>query len=297
MTVDPTFVSPVAPNTSASPEWENIAVEAKCPLCDYNLRGLVEPRCPECGYQFDWPSVLDADKRKHPYLFEHHPERNVRSFLQTSFHSLKPSVFWQTLQPTHRVRPRRAVLYWAPYSLMPLLAAGVAVFEAVRVQMLFPAFRPPWAAPPSLSFDYVLQSVGGRPGAYAILAAVALLAIWPWLNFLALMIFQQSMRRAHVKPSHVVRCAIYSGDLIFWYSLLAAGAVLLVGPTYLSWPIANFLLFLTLGAILTGIVIAVRMWIAYRRYMKFDHAFATILASQIIVVLTIFTLLMCIMTR
>ena len=25
--------------------------EARCPLCDYNLRGLSRPRCPECGQE------------------------------------------------------------------------------------------------------------------------------------------------------------------------------------------------------------------------------------------------------
>lgn len=298
MTVEPTFVSPVAPNPSAFPDWENIAVEAKCPLCDYNLRGLTEPRCPECGYQFDWPSVLDPDKKKHPYLFEHHAERNIWSFLQTLLHSLEPGRFWTALQPTHHFRAGRAILYWALYALTPLLPAGVAVFEAVRAQMLMPVFRRlPWAAPPTLSFKLVLRSVGGRIGVYAILVSVALVACWPWLNYLALMIFQQSMRRAQVKSSHVLRCVIYSGDLIFWYSLLAAGAFLIFGPAQLAGPIRDLVSLLSFGALLTSMIIAVRMSIAYRRYLKFDHAFATILAAQIVLVLTIFTFAVYISTR
>jgi cytochrome c-type biogenesis protein len=28
-----------------------------CPRCDYNLTGLTETRCPECGEQFDWETV------------------------------------------------------------------------------------------------------------------------------------------------------------------------------------------------------------------------------------------------
>ena len=49
-----------------------------CPLCEYNLRGLSEPRCPECGYRFEWAELRDPSRRLHPYLFEHHPEIIVK---------------------------------------------------------------------------------------------------------------------------------------------------------------------------------------------------------------------------
>lgn len=71
--------------TDGPPEWAAIEADVFCPLCDYNLRGLTEPRCPECGFRFDWPHVLDPTRRLHPYIFEHHPERNFRSFWQTAF--------------------------------------------------------------------------------------------------------------------------------------------------------------------------------------------------------------------
>ena len=48
--------------------------DALCPLCQYNLRGLQEPRCPECGYRFTWEEVLDPSRRLHPYLYEHRPD-------------------------------------------------------------------------------------------------------------------------------------------------------------------------------------------------------------------------------
>src|SRR4051794_13009935 len=61
-----------------------------CPLCDYDLRGLTEPRCPECGYWFDWSDLIDPTKRRHPYLFEHHSRRNVWSFFRTMLGGLRP---------------------------------------------------------------------------------------------------------------------------------------------------------------------------------------------------------------
>ena len=43
-------------DTTSSPaiaiDWSTITENIECPLCLYNLRGLTEPRCPECGYQF-----------------------------------------------------------------------------------------------------------------------------------------------------------------------------------------------------------------------------------------------------
>src|SRR5205814_1416067 len=65
------------------PDWQSIAYVIECPLCEYNLFGLTQPRCPECGLDFNWPAVLDPNRQRHPYLFEHHPESTVRSFFHT----------------------------------------------------------------------------------------------------------------------------------------------------------------------------------------------------------------------
>ena len=64
-------IEPVA--TAAGPDWDHQTEDIFCPLCEYNLRGLIEPRCLECGYRFEWPDLLDPRRRLHPYLFEHHP--------------------------------------------------------------------------------------------------------------------------------------------------------------------------------------------------------------------------------
>ncbi len=37
-----------------------------CPECNYNLRGLTVPRCPECGLRFDW-SEIPKFKEPKPY--------------------------------------------------------------------------------------------------------------------------------------------------------------------------------------------------------------------------------------
>src|SRR5207237_816114 len=91
-------------SASAAPDWEQFSEEIHCPLCDYNLRGLVDPRCPECGFKFEWGEILARDKFTHPFLFEHHAERNVRSMLRTLVATNLPRRFWRTLKPTHDVK-------------------------------------------------------------------------------------------------------------------------------------------------------------------------------------------------
>ena len=92
--------------TGGGPDWSTIEHEIHCPLCDYNLYGLIEPRCPECGYPFEWSVMLDPAAGVHPYLVEHHTDRFVRSFVATALGAMRPTRFWRSLHPIQRPRPR-----------------------------------------------------------------------------------------------------------------------------------------------------------------------------------------------
>src|SRR5437762_9083583 len=83
-----------------------------CPLCDYNLRGLIEPRCPECGYRFDWDDLQNPAKKTHPYLFEHQRRRNVYVFARTVIGQLLPRRFWSSVRPSQPSNPSRLALYF-----------------------------------------------------------------------------------------------------------------------------------------------------------------------------------------
>lgn len=50
-----------------TPETSNAAIERDlpCPRCRYNLRGLITPRCPECGLQFDHRDARAGFIREH----------------------------------------------------------------------------------------------------------------------------------------------------------------------------------------------------------------------------------------
>src|SRR6266496_169570 len=119
--------------------------ELRCPLCDYDLRYLIEPRCPECGYAFDWAELRDLERRAHPYLFEHHPNHNIRSFFRTLIGGFRPRRFWSTLYPTQPSRPRRLVLYFiiiclagiTPSIANPMFGAATVWSEGQRARAFY----------------------------------------------------------------------------------------------------------------------------------------------------------------
>jgi hypothetical protein len=299
-----TSTTPPPPAAPAGPDWDAITHDVVCPLCDYNLRGLVDPRCPECGAGFDWPAVTDPEKRLHPYLFEHHPERNVRSLVQTLVGTLRPARFWSSLSPTQPLRPRRMRVYWLITTLVAVLAffgewaRGTKGWLDANTYAFGP--RGPYLVPPGESFALprLLEAAGEswRRDSLVILSfdLLILWLAWPWLMLLSLQVFRASMRRAKVRTGHVLRCIVYSFDVGAWVALLslAYSAFAIVGSTVVPTAMSSGLTaesfvrgFGFLGV--TLVVITWRMTQAYRRYMRFDHAFGTILAAQMITMLLV----------
>jgi len=142
---------------SAPPNWDVLTDEIECPLCGYNLRGLSEARCPECGSQYTWGELLDPRRRTHPYLFEHHPERNAWSFWRTFVGGLNPQAFWTTLHPMQPTSRKRMSLYAGLVILLvltchclSLLGRGFAYFESGFVGLGGGAAGLLWPAPQNL---------------------------------------------------------------------------------------------------------------------------------------------------
>jgi len=310
----------VAPTATTLPDAE---VAVFCPLCEYDLRGLEEPRCPECGYRFTWAELNDPALRLHPYAFEHHPERNVSSFRQTLLGGLRPWRFWRTLFPTQPSQPRRLFVYW--------ILAAMTMFAPLALQYARQAARYQWTASDSRARyaklttqeikDYYAPWLFPKYGsvqayhdiemplwpspraawetwrymryAWAPIWAAGVLVTWPWLTFGALMVFQVSMRRVRLRPIHVLRCVVYASDVAVWVALatlLVIGAEMYAEKAFLArqyrWGTGD--VFGACAVLVALLVLTVRLAFAYRLYLRFHHAIAVALASQLIVWLIIF---------
>ena len=298
-------------------------VDVSCPLCDYDLRGLQEPRCPECGCRFEWADLTDPAKKLHPYLFEHHPRHNLWSFVRTMAGGLRPRRFWSSLKPSQPSRPRRLVAYWlASALLLPVAYACLVANTAVRyaqeheqrrngqmvgVQQYYQRYAATsprgslipeivaaggprqWVDlryPPTHSPRYVkeVHRLFYEPQLGQNLEAVGMLVAWPWATLATLMIFRASMRRAKVNGVHVLRAALYCCDWTLWLGLLALLAV----PPLVEWlDLGRYIGFrdAAVSALLFAAVTTWRLSAAYRHYLQFDRPFATAASAQVIILL------------
>ena len=320
-------MQPVSVRTT--PDWDNIAEQIQCPLCKYNLRGIRDARCPECGYTFDWPDLLDPTRRLHPYLFEHHPERNVRSFWRTAAGALLPRRFWRTLQPVQPSRPRRLILYWWLTTLLFSVCALIGLFylggmfvaenlttpagRALETSMVnapgssygLPQVLPVYgsvdvyldiAAPISITPRVIWRNLYWRhwPRTLDAVWAAVFAAVWPWLTFGVIMMFRISILRAKVRPVHILRCVIYSFGTLFWLGIVVLVALV-------AWDQGARRFGMVPRSVLSDVVLAAgacvilamlyQLATACRLYLRFQHSMLMVLAAQVVLVLAIPTLL------
>lgn len=79
---------------AGQPDWAAIPFEVCCPRCGYNLRMLPQPRCPECGLEFDWATVVAAA------AFTVSRYRLAYQWMTQAFRALRPVRSWRQL-PLH----------------------------------------------------------------------------------------------------------------------------------------------------------------------------------------------------
>ena len=279
------------------PQWDTFDREVECPLCGYNLRGLTEARCPECGYQFRWEAVL-AQSIRHPYLFEHYPKRNWWSFWKTAIGGLSPGRFWRSILPVHQPHARRLVLYWVLTMLAggALLAVDQVLANAIDIRrelVRVPGFSiqgglwlPTSPSPPPTWQWPTLRYIVDRADLSSLVLIPILYVLWPWLTLATMVIFRISMRRARIKPVHMLRCMVYSFDAGLWGGLLAV-LLLFLGfiITENTSDSISFARWNTTFDLVLWLFMTWRLTVAFRHYLNFDHPVATVIASQVILYL------------
>lgn len=268
--------------------------DLRCPLCEYNLRGLAEPRCPECGYRFDWDEIRRLARERREFLFEHHDRRLIRAFVHTALLSALPRRFWRRLQPAVPYSKPMLWRYASVVAVVAVLPLIVLVFRHLRSIRPYTNLRV-WRSVEHLFGDNTMASLLiGWPIAQtagsldtAVVRSLLPALLWPAATYVVLNVFQISMARARIKPVHVLRCVTYSADALFWTGLLVT-VVLIVASAPIAQGVESngIAALIAIGAYLLTIPVFVyRLMLAYRLYLQFDHPRTTVLTAQFIVAL------------
>jgi len=107
-------------------------VDPLCPSCDYNLRDLQQARCPECGAAFTWDAAHAHAHEQRAFHFEFQARRRpVRSYLQTTAASLRPTRFWNAFPVGLPPRPASLALQL----LVTIILGGGVLFLARHLLM------------------------------------------------------------------------------------------------------------------------------------------------------------------
>ncbi len=273
--------------------------DLSCPLCEYSLRGLVEPRCPECGFAFTWAELAAADRGRHPWLFEHGRRPSLPRLARTWRRNRWPWRFWRDVTPANPVNLRRLLAYWiivgglASAALLAPLPHGVWQTWNGSTPGSFNQLTGQFG-PSDVDFlaqcDRTRAAVVGDPFSPAVIGPPLLVLAWPWLTAAALTVFRLSMRRARIEPGHVLRLAVYGCDLGLgvWLAVLLAVPVSFYprfwGGSVHGEPLAYL-------ALACGVLATVRLAVGGRRYLRVHGPLATAVASQVLVVLFVWTCL------
>ncbi len=281
-----------------------------CPLCGYDLRGLADPRCPECGFRFTWAELADEQRNGHRYLFEHAIRYRARAFWRTYWRTCLPRRFWREVSPANPVAAGRVLFYWLAATAIPMVVPigllAASLVSVYRVSLLGRATYTPvpgytatetaaeldyeYPLPPSAAFFRHAWTNGAGENRPSIYTAAVVIGVWPWLTMAALLLFRASMRRARVDHRHLLRVAAYGGDFALLMGAITAGLVAAVRyapgladwvddrPSHTAVPMAAVV-------VACAAVATYRLSFAYALYLRFDRPVLTVLASQAIVIL------------
>ncbi|HPF38325.1 MAG TPA: hypothetical protein P5081_15895 [Phycisphaerae bacterium] len=292
MTDLPTLHPPTTPNATpisqpvrenVAPDWDTFLDDIDCPLCGYNLRGLSEARCPECGGAFSWNDLLDPRRRTHDYLYEYHEGYHAASILRTMTSGILPWRFWRSVSPALPVRMARLRQYLGVILGAMILSflCGLAAISVWASPVVWWASSWSFAGSPMAPWSW---SVSDLQTVLGVNHFVLTIGIWFAATYAAMHLFGTTMRRRRIKTAHVFRCLVYSSDVFIWL----AGLLMLLDcwEAFAADDLAVLAQYLaTLVAIL---IVDIRLVFAFRGYLQFPRPFAVVFLTQVVAALVIF---------
>jgi len=296
-----------------------------CPLCEYNLRGLTEPRCPECGHAFDWNELREATTNRHPWLFENQ-RRGVRGFLANWRRSLVPGRFWKSIRTSHSPDRRRLILYFVALTILSMMLmiipaavlAGRSFIVVRNARQSWPTRVVRWASPAQIAayqrqygslqnaantlFPYWPSTLQVFVSRFSIRSCMRTTVIgvaefaflWPVLTFATLMLYRGVLRLERINNVHVLRVVMYSASPIVLLWLVLAWVA--IDDRQQNWRVYN--LDDLFGDVQSLCFVIMWAWLAYRvtiachRYLRLPLLVQGAMLTQVLVGLVILKVLM-----
>ncbi len=282
------LTDPTCPACGLDFDWSDAVPleELTCLHCGYHLYGLTKTRCPECGERFTWEEVLDEFRRHRKPFFEYQWRRHpFQSLRRTWRWAVWPPNFWRRfdIHDPPQVGPLLSlvVLSLAVLFVLIVLLSGLDKWVWMRlwVSRRVGATGGAWGDLPW----YLLGKIAARETYTTLLTAVA----WVGMNFAALMVFRQSMRRCKVRTVHVIRVWAHAT------SLMLPVVVIIISFTGFTIAFAGIRHIPGTELMVTLLFLAHVTWsgsCAYRTYLRMPHSLAVAIAAETMAVLATFVL-------
>ncbi len=291
------LTEPLCPACSLEFDWsEAVPIEElTCAHCGYHLYGLTTSRCPECGHAFDWTEALARYYRSRlPYFEYRWRDRPVKSLFGTWWRALRPKRFWRNmnLHDPPRPCPLAAMVGLWIILFFVVYIATVAVTQAFCELGYANINARPYGVR-DFATTIVTRTADLLSTAFAWHMAIMYLT-WLVTSFLALLVFQQSMRLGRVRHAQVMRVWAYSTPFISpVLAALTLPVYLAVQLTFGVWTATSMFTQYVFVAGVSGSLLAWVIWtlrVGYRNYLRMPHAFAVAVSSQIMASLATFAI-------
>lgn len=276
---------PRCPDCGLEFDWADaVPIERlTCLKCGYHLFGLSETRCPECGTQFTWSEALDNYRRRQNPLFEYQCGKHfIRSAIRTWWWCLRPTKFWKRID-IHDPPQVVPLLIWV---LMCLVAFAVSVAVTTGIAQWLPRYMYALSRPARFRRtgwaqlpSWVLRVASNPEFARVVVSVLA----WTVFSLVALLVFRQSMRRCRIRTVHVIRVWAYSTP-----TMLVVAGVTTVIVEILKAELTRGRSRFPFEILVGGVFVAYVMWAqrcAYRHTIRMAHSFGVAICAQLMAVL------------